>query len=581
MSVGGVDCANTLGYITRVMPSSVTVESATTYMITECQREFPVGKYLVVEDNNARYLARISESRIEDIYSVAKTPVLSLEQELSMDIRYVPRLIALELIAECRGGSCGAPATPPSIHSIVREPRPGEVSEMLALPPSGVGLGTLALPTGLEIPGNPVYITLDALRHHMLVVGTTGSGKTTLLKNLALELCKVPTATVTAIDAVGHYHHLAMNGIRTRVLIPVTQGVLRRAVRGVKDGRGAVRALARYLARSYVNDVFRLMGIDVGRFRVRLTGRKARGKNAYALKSVKITFSHGDVNAEVELIPWSLRSRSLLMSINELTGLLTEQARMFYGRVIGEVLRNARVRTFEEIYNYLTSQSGSIDRGRALLNYEVIAGRLGIHESTMENIVRALLAVVETRLFDVKASVGGDEVLILEPDYSNIFRPGYVVLDLRTTSTLRQRIMVYRVLDMLYRYMGREHRRSRDRVAVVLVDEAHLFFPQTRVDEERRLLERHITRITRLGRSRGIAVVFATHMPDDLNDAIIQLTNTKVILRSDEKVLERLGIPARERRFLTTAPTGLAYVRSFAYRYPIYVAFKPQAYHVG
>ncbi|ADN50545.1 ATP-binding protein [Vulcanisaeta distributa] len=572
-----IDCRSVLGYITRQMPSSVTAESAVTYMISECQVEFPVGKYLVIEGDGVNYLARISESRIEDIYSVAKTPVLSLEQELSMDIRYVPRLIALELVAECRGETCGAPVTPPPIHAVVREPNPQEVSKMLSLPVEGIVLGSLALPSGVVIPGNEVLITRDALKHHMLVVGTTGSGKTTLLKNLALELItKYKGTTVIAVDAVGHYHHLALNNVRTKVLIPVTHDYVRRAIKRAGNGRDAVKGLAKALARDYINGVFRSMGIKVGRVRVKAV--MARSGNKYRLVSVVLGVGGG-----VELIPWSLRTRDLLMSINELTGLLTEQARMFYGKVIREVRKriSGSGLTFERIYEYLTSPSENRLGGRQLLNYEVIAGNLGIHESTMENIVRALLAIIETRLFDIEVRAGVDYVVNEEPDYGSAFKPGYVVLDLRTSSALRQRIMVYRVLDRLFRFMGGEHLRNRDRMAVVLVDEAHLFFPQTRADEERRLLERHITRITRLGRSRGIAVVFATHMPDDLNDAIIQLTNTKVILRSDEKVLERLGVPTRERRFLSIAPTGLAYVKGFAYRYPIYIAFKPQAYHVG
>lgn len=136
--------------------------------------------------------------------------------------------------------------------------------------------------------------------------------------------------------------------------------------------------------------------------------------------------------------------------------------------------------TFGGIYNYLTSPSSVRSGSRQLLNYEVIANNLGIHESTMENIVRALLAIIETRLFDIEAPVGSDYVVSGgEPSYEQVFKPGYVVLDLRTTSALRQRIMVYRVLDRLFRFMGKEHLRDRDRLAVVLVDEAHLFFPQT------------------------------------------------------------------------------------------------------
>jgi hypothetical protein len=66
-----------------------------------------------------------------------------------------------------------------------------------------------------------------------------------------------------------------------------------------------------------------------------------------------------------------------------------------------------------------------------------------------------------------------------------------------------------------------------------------------------------------------------------LNDVVLQLTNTKIILRSEEKVLERLGVPSTERRFLAMAVAGLAYVSSFAYKYPIYARIKPAAYHVG
>ncbi len=72
-------------------------------------------------------------------------------------------------------------------------------------------------------------------------------------------------------------------------------------------------------------------------------------------------------------------------------------------------------------------------------------------------------------------------------------------------------------------------------------------------------------------------------MPEDLNDAVLQLTNTKIVLRSEESVLERLGVKAEERRFLVTAEAGgVAHVRSFAYRYPpVYIKFSPNAYHVG
>ncbi len=38
-----------------------------------------------------------------------------------------------------------------------------------------------------------------------------------------------------------------------------------------------------------------------------------------------------------------------------------------------------------------------------------------------------------------------------------------------------------------------------------------------------------------------MGVVFATHSPADLNDLVIQLTNTKIAMRSEPKVLARMA----------------------------------------
>jgi DNA helicase HerA-like ATPase len=39
-----------------------------------------------------------------------------------------------------------------------------------------------------------------------------------------------------------------------------------------------------------------------------------------------------------------------------------------------------------------------------------------------------------------------------------------------------------------------------------------------------------------------MGVVFATHSPADLNDLVVQLTNTKIAMRSEPKVLERVDM---------------------------------------
>jgi DNA helicase HerA-like ATPase len=50
-----------------------------------------------------------------------------------------------------------------------------------------------------------------------------------------------------------------------------------------------------------------------------------------------------------------------------------------------------------------------------------------------------------------------------------------------------------------------------------------------------------INKLTRLGRVRRMGVVFATHSPADLND-LSQLTNTKIAMRSEPKVLKRVDM---------------------------------------
>jgi DNA helicase HerA-like ATPase len=259
--------------------------------------------------------------------------------------------------------------------------------------------------------------------------------------------------------------------------------------------------------------------------------------------------------------------------------MLTDQARMFYRRVIEKVKeRIGGELTFKRIFEYLTQRSEvPSSRGRSSMVYDVIGDELGIHSGTMENIVRTILAVDESGMVDVENC----NIRIMEPDYREVFAPGHVVVHLVDATPIVQRIVVYRVLERIYEFMGPEHLKDKDRIAVILIDEAHLFFPQARSEDEKSMIEAHLTRLTRLGRGRGIAVVFATHMPSDLNDAVLQLTNTKIILRSDEKVLETLGVPSSERRFLTTAATGLAFINSFAYKYPIYVKVRMTAYHVS
>jgi DNA helicase HerA-like ATPase len=89
-----------------------------------------------------------------------------------------------------------------------------------------------------------------------------------------------------------------------------------------------------------------------------------------------------------------------------------------------------------------------------------------------------------------------------------------------------------------------------------------------------------INKLTRLGRVRRMGVVFATHSPADLNDLVIQLTNTKIAMRSEPKVLERVDMAEYAGAY---AQSGAAVAKSFIYRTHA-VTFKtlpPQTRHRG
>jgi DNA helicase HerA-like ATPase len=93
------------------------------------------------------------------------------------------------------------------------------------------------------------------------------------------------------------------------------------------------------------------------------------------------------------------------------------------------------------------------------------------------------------------------------------------------------------------------------------------------------VVEAVINKLTRLGRVRRMGVVFATHSPANLNDLVIQLTNTKIAMRSEPKVLERVDMA----EYAGELAYALAVAKSFVYRTHA-VTFKtlpPQTRHRG
>ena len=156
---------------------------------------------------------------------------------------------------------------------------------------------------------------------------------------------------------------------------------------------------------------------------------------------------------------------------------------------------------------------------------------------------------------------------------------GLVVVDLRGFRETPLAV-VYRVLSRLFEARNEELTRgAAPPPTFIFIDEAHYYFPQEGAREDFNKEAAVINKLTRLGR---MGVVFATHSPADLNDLVIQLTNTKIAMRSEPKVLERVDM-AEYAGELAYAQSGVAVAKSFIYRTHA-VTFKtlpPQTRHRG
>ena len=198
------------------------------------------------------------------------------------------------------------------------------------------------------------------------------------------------------------------------------------------------------------------------------------------------------------------------------------------------------------------------------------------HHSSLENLLRELGTLLDTGIVDVITGVRKERLEFqTEPDWMQLLDTAIelntpIIVDLAWSyraSSLGEnshRVTAIRLLSTLLTW---KHKMWKDRKPTpdihVYIDEAHQFFPNETRDENTRQLSSILSRIARLGRARGIGLVFATHTPSDLNDIIIQLTNTKIILRMDPAHLERLDIPADTRRHLALAPPRHYAVKSY------------------
>ncbi len=205
------------------------------------------------------------------------------------------------------------------------------------------------------------------------------------------------------------------------------------------------------------------------------------------------------------------------------------------------------------------------------------------HKGTLEALMRRVGSLLDSGIVDIMINIYGDEMEVLpEPNWEWVIDEAYnddmpIVLDLkwsseRSLSSIEgPRLAAYRMLERLIAWKQRAWamRRKTPNVLVV-IDEAHQFFPQEKGAQEEKEASRQvagmIAKVARLGRARGVGILFSTHSPGDLHDIILQLTNTKILLRTDKVQAEHMEIPSEVKPYLPRLPDRHMLIMSHVFK---------------
>jgi len=586
-----------------------------------------VGDYLVIVDvkGETAVLARVRRVERRDLLSLLAShrPADTGYSSFDPSSLATSTIVHVEPLVEAPAGelaSGGRIEPVPAVTSIepqspVVDPHPRVVERLLSLPGRGVLLGALAGPGGLVKEGRvPVRLPYKALVQHVLVIGTTGSGKTTLLKNMAADAAGAggEGPVLVFMDMNQDFIQLAFPPPRDQaellrgdpvynthysrhrppgsliVLLPAPARVVEEA------GPGDWCARARRIAGMYVEDslvpILEIQGAEAtSPPTIHSTGktcmvRVGAGPATVYIVPYVINTSRMDTDSLARLMPGlSPLARSLLRRLrnpSRVQGVpsLQEVAAGVYAAL--HAGRNGG-RPDEAVVESLEAYGFGDPEVAMRVFWEVQRGLP--HKSTLEALYRRLAGLLDTGLVDVPVGDG----LAPEPGIGDVMVQAHahgapVVVDLGWQAGGRveqgveaPRLVAYRVLDRIRawkhslwasRSRGEEARRK----IVIVIDEAHQFFPQERGPREEQEASRQvagmISQIARLGRARGIGLVFATHSPKDLHDIILQLANTKILLRTEKAQAEHLDLPGDVKQVLPRLPDRNMVVLSHTYR---------------
>ncbi len=557
-------------------------------------------------------LLEVEEVRRADLLATLpiRPPMPSIPKEEPEGILTPTMIIAKPLLAMDEKGRIRIPSEPLEPQSPLFKPKPEVILRLLGLPESGVMLGCFVTAGGKALPDVPVMFPLEALYQHVLIIGTTGSGKTTFLKNFVLstmaynkyQVTEEMKPTIVIFDATGEYSQMILPKPEWKrkfgtdleeeediqrflyenvmplkevfIILPVTKKVFNelyeKAKKVVGDERNQAelaKVIGELLANRYFNErmenIIKALGGEVLSKYVSPTILEEDGNKIIGKIEILFEAKINDTkfSAKITILPWALLFRQIAHEIKSLCPIFTSQARAFFKSVLKALEDITRVdisaTTLEDVIKKLGSSRSSVKK------------KTEVHEGTLSNIIRGLSMLSESGLFDVIKN----EIVIAEPkDYGQLLSENkgkVVVVDVQEIEKA-EFIIVYRILSMIFSWKKQCYEKGkRTHPVVIIIDEAHRYFPASGFAGEKesiQMIESMLKKICRLGRMRGLGIIFATHSQDDVAPIIRQLTNTKIAFRSEENLLEKLGIPKDYRTLLSIAPDRMALIKSHVFR---------------
>jgi len=574
------------------------------------------NSYLDADIKRGQYLAIRSITRpdiiLGQVYSISRSDVLARMgiQEVSYQedpsTIMTPAYVEIKPIAEAEYSikdekwslkKIRPAVSPVDPQSPVFIPNPTLIKNLLSIPSSGVSLGKIY--SGGDTIDAVVKLDEEALTHHILVIGTTGSGKTTLLKNIITN----PTRKKTLVfDRQGDFvYHLMKKKEKFAVVMPDVYEKDTHKI-SVKDH---AEEFAEWYGCDSVDVVDRGAEVLCGNSEVflipysinfysniedfdKITPYFTSRASMYWGSIVEKTFEKiekaldeaagfigGEQKKKEDIMDYVFNNimrdhltpgkliDSLYVNLDDLAKTLNLNLSKISATSKKGFPSNNSAEQIVVIDSKNNRRTMFINTGTA---FKSAIKDLEIYHTTKDVIVRVLKAYERYGVFTVPGTYDflPDEIFSIYDD---------VVVDLtwvmnKSASVEAVATVAYKILDDFFKWKDTEYQQTHKggELTLIIMDEAHEYFPQTnREDVAKDVVEGLINRIMRLGRVRNIGVILATHVPDDLNPLVVQLTNTKVVMRNEERVLNSLGVE-KFKDFLKYAQPGMAIVNSLRFK---------------